>query len=141
VVFRPWSVVGGAQRFAAQQVARKDLSAHFSRTANGISRHWRDERTEDAMKITRFEEIEAWKSAREVTNLAYRLTRATGFVEDQDRKQEFDALNSLAQRPWPLIGSFIKYLHGGAHPRRQGSTKTTNHGPWTGSRFILKEWA
>jgi hypothetical protein len=34
------------------------------------------------MKITRFEDIEAWQLARELSRIAYRLTRNVGFDKD-----------------------------------------------------------
>ena len=48
------------------------------------------------MKITRFEEIESWKVAREVSTSIYRLTRGRQFDEDVDlRRQMRKAATSI----------------------------------------------
>lgn len=40
------------------------------------------------MKITRFEDIEAWKSARKLTNLVYEATRSPAFDDDRDLRRQ-----------------------------------------------------
>ena len=40
------------------------------------------------MKIERFEDIEAWQLARELTRTVYRLTKATGFDHDYGLKRQ-----------------------------------------------------
>ena len=40
------------------------------------------------MKIERFEDIEAWQLARELTRTVYRLTKATGFAHDYGLKRQ-----------------------------------------------------
>jgi four helix bundle protein len=40
------------------------------------------------MKITRFEDIEAWKSARKLMNLVYDATRSSTFDDDRDLKRQ-----------------------------------------------------
>jgi four helix bundle protein len=40
------------------------------------------------MKISRFEDIEAWKSARKLTNLVYDMTSSHIFDEDRDLKRQ-----------------------------------------------------
>jgi four helix bundle protein len=40
------------------------------------------------MKISRFEDIEAWKSARKLMNLVYDATQARAFDEDRDLRRQ-----------------------------------------------------
>ena len=40
------------------------------------------------MKIEHFEDIEAWKLARELTRTVYRLTKTPGFVQDYGLKRQ-----------------------------------------------------
>lgn len=40
------------------------------------------------MKLERFEDIDAWKSARKLTNLVYDSTKAAAFNNDRDLKQQ-----------------------------------------------------
>jgi four helix bundle protein len=40
------------------------------------------------MKISRFEDIEAWKAARKLTNLVYELTRRSAFEADRDLRRQ-----------------------------------------------------
>jgi four helix bundle protein len=40
------------------------------------------------MKITRFEDIEAWKSARKLMNLVYDATRGPSFDDDRDLRRQ-----------------------------------------------------
>jgi len=47
------------------------------------------------MKIERFEDIEAWQLARELTRKVYRLTKKPGFVNDYGLKRQIqDAAGS-----------------------------------------------
>jgi len=47
------------------------------------------------MKIERFEDIEAWHLARELTRKVYRLTKKPGFVNDYGLKRQIqDAAGS-----------------------------------------------
>lgn len=50
------------------------------------------------MKIKRFEDIEAWKSARKLVNVVYDLTGATAFDADRDLKHQLRraAVSSMA---------------------------------------------
>lgn len=43
------------------------------------------------MKIERFEDIEAWQLARELTKMVYRLTKKTHFVSDYELKNQMCA--------------------------------------------------
>ncbi|MCI0552365.1 MAG: four helix bundle protein [Anaerolineae bacterium] len=52
--------------------------------------------------ITRFEEIEAWKTARQLTNLVYELGNQTGFnrdfgLRDQIRRASVSAMSNIAE--------------------------------------------
>lgn len=52
--------------------------------------------------ISRFEEIEAWKSARELTRLIYRLTNGTVFakdfgLKDQIRRAAVSVMSNIAE--------------------------------------------
>ncbi len=40
------------------------------------------------MKIERFEDIEAWQLARELTRKVYRLTKKSGFAKDYGLKRQ-----------------------------------------------------
>jgi hypothetical protein len=40
------------------------------------------------MKIERFEDIEAWQLARDLTNNVYKLTRKAGFKNDYGLKKQ-----------------------------------------------------
>ena len=40
------------------------------------------------MKIERFEDIEAWQLARELTQKVYRLTKKSGFTKDYGLKRQ-----------------------------------------------------
>ena len=46
------------------------------------------------MKIERFEEIEAWQLARELTRQVYRLTKKPGFEKDYGLKRQIQGLRS-----------------------------------------------
>ena len=47
------------------------------------------------MKIERFEEVEAWQLARELTRMVYALTKKTGFAKDVELKSQIrDAAGS-----------------------------------------------
>ena len=47
------------------------------------------------MKIERFEDIEAWQMARELTRKVYRLTKKSGFANDYGLKRQIqDAAGS-----------------------------------------------
>jgi len=47
------------------------------------------------MKIERFEDIEAWQLARELTQKVYRLTKKPGFTKDYGLKRQIrDAAGS-----------------------------------------------
>lgn len=43
------------------------------------------------MKIERFEDIEAWQLARELTRKVYRLTKNSGFAKDYGLKKQIQA--------------------------------------------------
>ena len=43
------------------------------------------------MKIERFEDIEAWQRARELTRMVYRLTQKPSFTKDQELKNQIRA--------------------------------------------------
>ena len=43
------------------------------------------------MKIERFEDIEAWQRARELTRMVYRLTQKPSFAKDQELKNQIRA--------------------------------------------------
>ena len=43
------------------------------------------------MKIERFEDIEAWQRARELTRMAYRLTQKPSFAKDQELRNQIRA--------------------------------------------------
>ena len=52
--------------------------------------------------ITRFEEIEAWKSARQLTDLIYRVSKEGGFardfgLRDQIRRAAVSAMSNIAE--------------------------------------------
>lgn len=52
--------------------------------------------------ITRFEEIEGWKSARRLTNLVYELSNQTGFsrdfgLRDQIRRAAVSVMSNIAE--------------------------------------------
>lgn len=52
--------------------------------------------------ITRFEEIEAWKTARKLTNLIYKLGNQTGFnrdfgLRDQIRRASVSVMSNIAE--------------------------------------------
>lgn len=52
--------------------------------------------------ITRFEEIEAWKTARQLTNKVYELSNQTGFnrdfgLRDQIRRASVSAMSNIAE--------------------------------------------
>jgi hypothetical protein len=46
------------------------------------------------MKIERFEDIEAWQLARELTQNVYRLTKKQGFAKDYGVKNTYRPMNS-----------------------------------------------
>ncbi len=52
-----------------------------------------------------FVEIEAWQKARELTGLVY-VALDQGYVS----QEEFDRLNSLAEKTVDLIGGLMRYL-------------------------------
>jgi four helix bundle protein len=52
--------------------------------------------------ITRFEEIEAWKTARELTNMVYAISNQTGFnrdfgLRDQIRRASVSVMSNIAE--------------------------------------------
>jgi four helix bundle protein len=52
--------------------------------------------------ITRFEEIEAWKTARRLTNMVYELSNQTGFnrdfgLSDQIRRASVSVMSNIAE--------------------------------------------
>jgi four helix bundle protein len=54
------------------------------------------------MKICRFEDIEAWQLARELTRMVYRLTRKAGFGKDLGLKRQIQqsagsAMHNIAE--------------------------------------------
>jgi hypothetical protein len=82
------------------------------------------------MKINRFEDIEAWQLARELTRMVYRLTKKQAFGKDYGLKRqievqselyvaldeayisrdEFDDTYEKARRTRAAIRGFINYL-------------------------------
>ena len=42
------------------------------------------------MKITRFEDVDAWKAARRLVNLAYESTSGKGFIRDFDLRKQMN---------------------------------------------------
>jgi uncharacterized protein YcaQ len=67
------------------------------------------------MKITRFEDIDAWKEARELAQRIYQVSE-TGKLANITR-QEFDCLYQMAIKVKNLISGFIRYLRGNRHPQ------------------------
>ena len=52
--------------------------------------------------ITRFEEIESWKTARQLTNMVYALSNKTGFnrdfgLRDQIRRASVSVMSNIAE--------------------------------------------
>lgn len=68
------------------------------------------------MKIERFEDIEAWQLARELTRTAYRLTRKPRFAEDRGLKGQIQqaagsAMHNIAEGfDAESTAEFIKFL-------------------------------
>ncbi len=68
------------------------------------------------MKIERFEDIEAWKLARELTNKVYELTRKDGFkmdfeLRDQIRAASGSAMHNIAEGfDSDSTAEFIRFL-------------------------------
>ena len=66
--------------------------------------------------ITRFEEIESWKTARQLTNLIYQFTEQTGFVKDyglkdQIRRASVSVMSNIAEGFESRTNAlFINYL-------------------------------
>ena len=67
------------------------------------------------MKIERFEDIEAWKLARRLTQEVYRLTKKPKFANDYE----------LARRTRAAVRGFINYLK----KYEASSSKTVNTEP------------
>ena len=67
--------------------------------------------------IEKFEDIEAWQKARELTWEIYRITNRVYVVLDAEyiTKDPFRQLYDLSQSPENLISGFIRYLQGSAH--------------------------
>lgn len=67
------------------------------------------------MKIERFEDMEAWQLARELTRMVYRLTRKPAFEKDFGLKRQIQeaagsAMYEQARRTRAAIRGFINYL-------------------------------
>jgi len=66
--------------------------------------------------ITRFEEIQAWQTARQLTNLAYELTRQSAFardfgLKDQIRRAAVSVMSNIAEGYESRTDTqFINYL-------------------------------
>ena len=73
------------------------------------------------MKIERFEDIEAWRLARELTRKAYRLYVALD--EEYISSGEFKEVYDQAGRTRAAVRGFINYL------RKYEKSKTTNPEP------------
>ena len=62
------------------------------------------------MRIERFEDIEAWQLARELTREVYALTKETKFARDFGLKGQIQDVYDRAGRSRSAIRGFIKYL-------------------------------
>ena len=62
------------------------------------------------MGIERFEDIEAWQLARELTRKVYCLTKKTNFARDFGLKKQIQDVYDHAGRTRAAIRGFIKYL-------------------------------
>lgn len=84
--------------------------------------------------ITRFEDIESWKTARQLTNSVYVHTNLTGFnrdfgLRDQIRRGSVSVMSNITEEQFKdtyamaetcarQIAKFIKYLEANPRPRR-----------------------
>ena len=62
------------------------------------------------MKIERFEDIEAWQLARELTRKVDKLTKNARFARDFGLKGQIQDVYDFAGRTRATIRGFIKYL-------------------------------
>ena len=62
------------------------------------------------MKIERFEDIDAWQLARELTRKVYGLTKKAEFARDFGLKNQIQDAYDHAGRTRATIRGFIKYL-------------------------------
>ena len=62
------------------------------------------------MKIERFEDIEAWQLARELTRKVYGLTKKPKFARDFGLKRQIQDVYDHAGPTRAAIRGFIKYL-------------------------------
>ena len=62
------------------------------------------------MKIERFEDIEAWQLARELTRKVYRLTKKPGFEKNYGLKRQIKDVYEQARRTRAAVRGFINYL-------------------------------
>jgi len=62
------------------------------------------------MKIERFEDIEGWQLARELTRKVYALTKKDKFARDFGLKGQIQDVYDHAGRVRATIRGFIKYL-------------------------------
>jgi hypothetical protein len=78
--------------------------------------------------VTRFEELDVWQNAKELTSLIYRLSNSGTFardfgLRDQMRrayvtKEEFQSAFGLAETSSRQLASFIRYLESQPNARR-----------------------
>jgi hypothetical protein len=64
----------------------------------------------DRVRIERFEDIEAWQLARELTRKVYALTKKDKFARDFGLKGQIQDVYDHAGRTRATIRGFIKYL-------------------------------
>jgi hypothetical protein len=62
------------------------------------------------LKIVRFEDIEAWQLARELTRKVYSLTKKTSFSRDYGLMKQIQDVYNHAGRTRAAIRGFVKYL-------------------------------
>lgn len=60
--------------------------------------------------IKRFEDIEAWQLARELTRKVYRLTKKPRFEKDYGLKRQIQDVYEQARRTRAAVRGFINYL-------------------------------
>ena len=74
------------------------------------------------MSIRRFEDIEGWQLARELTKQVYALALRGTFAKDfglrdQFTREEFDGIYNPAAVTHAKVGGFIRYLLNAPNPR------------------------
>ncbi len=57
------------------------------------------------MKITRFEDVEAWQAAREMQKADYEATGMKGFAHDLDRRLICGTVSRIRTSPTPIRNS------------------------------------